>query len=94
MTTQKQLKARIRARMAATGERYAAARAQLVGVAAEQERPETTVDAGWALRGGADPDASALAHVLAHAGVVGSDGPLTEELILLISGGLGAGYIL
>ena len=31
VTSQKQLKARIRVRMAATGERYAAARAQLVG---------------------------------------------------------------
>ena len=52
------------------------------------------VDAGWTLRGGSDPDASALANLLANAGVVGPDGPLSEELILLVTGGLGAGYIL
>ncbi|HEY5978008.1 MAG TPA: BtrH N-terminal domain-containing protein [Microlunatus sp.] len=94
MTTQKQLKARIRGRMATTGERYAAARAQLVGSAEDQDRDGPVVDAGWALRGGSDPDAAALAAVLAHAGVVGPDGPLSEELILVVAGGLGAGYIL
>jgi hypothetical protein len=33
------------------------------------------VDAGWTLRGGTDPDAAALANVLAHRGVTGPDGP-------------------
>ncbi|HEU4547914.1 MAG TPA: BtrH N-terminal domain-containing protein [Microlunatus sp.] len=95
MTTQKHLKARIRARMASTGERYAAARAQLVGGSKIRDhRPGPVIDAGWTLRGGSDPDTSALTNVLAHAGVVGSDGPLSEELILLVAGGLGAGYIL
>ena len=94
VTTQKQFKARIRVRMAATGERYAAARAQLVGAAGDQDRSGPVVDAGWVLRGGSDPDAAALASLLANAGVVGPEGPLSEELILLIAGGLGAGYIL
>ncbi|HEU5484271.1 MAG TPA: BtrH N-terminal domain-containing protein [Microlunatus sp.] len=94
MTTQKHLKARIRSRMATTGERYAAARARLVRSDGVQDRPGSVVDAGWTLRGGSDPDAAALSHVLAHAGVVGADGPLSEELILLVAGGLGAGYIL
>ncbi|HWJ51758.1 MAG TPA: hypothetical protein VNT24_00085, partial [Propionibacteriaceae bacterium] len=61
MTTQKQLKARIRVRMAATGERYAAARAQLVGAGGDQGHSGPVVDAGWVLRGGSDPDAAALA---------------------------------
>ncbi len=93
VTTQKQLKARIRARMAATGERYAAARAQLVGPA-DHDHVGPVVDAGWVLRGGSDPDAAALANLLANAAVAGPQGPLSEELILLIAGGLGAGYIL
>ena len=93
MTSHKQLKARIRVRMAATGERYAAARAHLIG-AGDQDHSWAMVDAGWTLRGGSDPDASALANLLANAGVVGPDGPLSEELILLATGGLGAGYIL
>ena len=80
--------------MAATGERYAAARARLVGTGVDHDRPRSAVDTGWTLRGGSDPDAAALANVLANAGVVGPDGPLTEELVLLVAGGLGAGYIL
>ena len=94
VTTQKHLKARIRARMATTGERYAAARAQLVGAGADHDHSHPVVDAGWTLRGGCDPDAASLANVLAHLGVVGSEGPLSEELIMLVAGGLGAGYIL
>ncbi len=91
MTTTKQLKARVRARMARTGERYAVARAHVVGATADTA---AQVDAGWALRGGTDPDTAALVNVLAHRGVTGPDGPLTEPLVLVIGGGLGAGYIL
>ncbi|MFW3171055.1 BtrH N-terminal domain-containing protein [Geodermatophilus sp. CPCC 206100] len=92
MTTAKHLKARVRARMARTGERYAVARAHVVGAGAGDPHP--VVDAGWHLRGGTDPDAAALANVLAHRGVTGPDGPLTEPLLLVVGGGLGAGYIL
>jgi hypothetical protein len=90
MTATKQLKARIRERMARTGERYSVARAHVLGPA--DHAP--AVDAGWTLRGGTDPDAAALANVLAHRGVTGPDGPLGEPLLLVIGGGLGAGYIL
>lgn len=91
MTTTKQLKTRVRARMARTGERYAAARAHIVGGTVDTS---PAVDAGWALRGGTDPDTAALTNVLAHRGVTGPDGPLTEPLLFLVGGGLGAGYIL
>ena len=94
VTSQKQLKARIRVRMAATGERYAAARAHLAGTGGNHDHSRSVVDDGWTLRGGSDPDAAALANLLANAGVTGPEGPLSEELILLIGGGLGAGYIL
>jgi hypothetical protein len=89
MTVAKQLKARIRARMARTGERYSVARAHVLGTAA----PGPVVDAGWTLRGGTDPEAAALTNVLAHRGVTGPDGPLDEPLLHVV-GGLGAGYIL
>jgi hypothetical protein len=96
MTRTKQLKARVRARMARTGERYAVARAHVVGAAGGGEvgGESPVVDAGWTLRGGTDPDTAALANVLAHRGVTGPDGPLTEPLLLVLGGGLGAGYIL
>jgi hypothetical protein len=96
MTRTKQLKARVRARMARTGERYAVARAHVVGEAHDAETSggeDPAVDLGWSLRGGTDPDTAALANVLAHRGVSGPDGPLSEPLLLVV-GGLGAGYIL
>lgn len=89
MTVAKQLKVRIRERMARTGERYSVARARVLGPA--DRGP--VVDAGWTLRGGTDPDTAALANVLAHRGVTAPDGPLSESLLLVV-GGLGAGYIL
>ncbi len=91
MTSSKQLKARVRARMARTGERYAVARTHVLE-AAGGDGP--VVDAGWTLRGGTDPDTAALANVLAHRHVTGVGGPLTEPLLLVVGGGLGAGYIL
>ncbi|MFI5492946.1 BtrH N-terminal domain-containing protein [Actinoplanes sp. NPDC051859] len=84
MTEQKHLKARIRARMARTGERYAAARRHVVG---DTAKPHT--DNGWALRGGRHPETAAVSHVLADHGV-----ELSEAMVLGIGGGLGAGYIL
>ncbi len=73
--------------MAATGERYAAARAQLVGTGGDHDDVRSVVDTGWTLRGGADPDSAALANILANSRVVGPEGPLSEELILLVAGG-------
>jgi hypothetical protein len=98
MTTDKAFKRVVRARMAKTGERYAAARRALVEGAADgmpTAEGATTPD-GYQLRGGLHPEAATLANVLANQGVVsGLTGePLTEASILGIGGGLGAGYIL
>ena len=91
MTARKHLKARIRARMAQTGERYVTARRHVVGV----EDPPV-VHHGYRLRGGLHPDTAGVANVLAHHGVIaGHTGePLSEAMVLGVGGGLGAGYIL
>jgi hypothetical protein len=91
MTARKHLKARIRARMARTGERYVTAHRHVVG-----DPDPLVVDRGYALRGGVHPDTAGVANVLAHHGVVaGHTGePLSEAMVLGVGGGLGAGYIL
>ena len=100
MTTDKAFKRVIRARMAKTGERYAAARRTLVEGSADGPHAASPSDAatpsGYRMRGGLHPESATLANVLANQGVVsGLTGkPLTEAAILGISGGLGAGYIL
>jgi hypothetical protein len=93
MTTDKAFKRVVRARMAKTGERYAAARRALVD---ETPSIEHVTPTGYRMRGGLHPDAATIANVLANQGVVsGITGePLTEAAILGIGGGLGAGYIL
>ena len=92
MTDKKQLKARVRERMARTGERYTAARRHVV----RDDVAPLHDDAGYVLRGGTHPETAALTNVLAHHGVVAASTgqPLSEALILGIGGGLGAGYIL
>jgi hypothetical protein len=100
MTTDKAFKRVVRARMARTGERYAAARRALLAGAADGRTEEPATDpitpSGYRLRGGLHPETATLANVLANQGVVsGVTGePLTEAAILGIGGGLGAGYIL
>jgi hypothetical protein len=99
MTTDKAFKRVVRARMARTGERYAAARRSLVAAAGRLPAyPGETVVAGtgYRLRGGLHPETATLANVLANQGVVsGLTGrPVTEAAILAIGGGVGAGYIL
>ena len=90
MTTQKHLKQRIRARMSKTGESYTAARRRVIAAS-----PQAGVEkSGYTLRGGIHPETAALAHTLANAGVTAGGKRLSEELILGIGGGLGAGYIL
>ena len=74
MTKDRDFKKLVRERMARTGERYAAARAQL----AEREPP------------GLHPETAALARVLAHANIAGPHGPATEALLLGLGGGIGA----
>ena len=99
MTTDKAFKRVVRARMAKTGERYAAARRTLVEGAPDGHHSEPTAAAtpsGYRMRGGLHPETATLANVLANQGVVsGLTGePLTEAAILGIGGGLGAAYIL
>ena len=101
MTTNKAFKRVVRARMAKTGERYAAARRSLIDANAEIPTSAVTVEStagptAYRLRGGLHPETATLANVLANQGVVsGLTGePLTEAAILGIGGGLGAGYIL
>ncbi|MFC5105873.1 BtrH N-terminal domain-containing protein [Kibdelosporangium philippinense] len=81
MTSRKQLKAQVRARMAKTGERYTTALAHVAGASPA---------GGWTLRGGTDPDAAGLHAMLTARGISG----LTEALVFGIGGGIGAGYIL
>ncbi|MGW3345601.1 BtrH N-terminal domain-containing protein [Nonomuraea rubra] len=83
MTSKKQLKARIRARMAKTGESYTTARRHLIG------RPERAADGGWRFTGGRNPSSAAIAAVLANQGL-----DVSEPLVFLAGGGIGAGYIL
>jgi len=90
MTRQKHLKERVRARMAKTGESYTAARRRVV--AAHPAAQNKT--SGHTLRGGTHPDTAALANTLANAGVTAGGKQVSEEVILGIGGGLGAGYIL
>jgi hypothetical protein len=100
MTTDKAFKRVVRARMAKTGERYAAARRALNagGASGQHAAPmvDPTTSSGYRMRGGLHPETATLANVLANQGVVsGLTGePLTEAAILGIGGGLGAGYIL
>ena len=101
MTTDKAFKRIVRARMAKTGERYAAARRSLIDADTDIPTFALTVETAagpttYRLRGGLHPETATLANVLANQGVVsGLTGePLTEAAILGIGGGLGAGYIL
>ncbi|MFE3448764.1 BtrH N-terminal domain-containing protein [Nonomuraea sp. NPDC059194] len=83
MTSKKQLKARIRQRMAKTGESYTTARAHLVGQA------EPHADGGWRFVGGHDPSSAAITAILVNQGVA-----VSEPMVFLAGGGIGAGYIL
>ena len=88
MTTRKGFKRLVRARMSKTGESYAAARRSLLGDTA------SAVHDGAAR--GLHPDTSAVATALALTGTVSpiTGRPLSEALVLVAGGGLGAGYIL
>ena len=99
MTTDKCFKRIVRARMAKTGERYAAARRALLAAdpaTSDTSTVELAAGRRYELRGGLHPETATLANVLANQGVVsGLTGePLSEAAILGIGGGLGAGYIL
>jgi hypothetical protein len=89
MTDHKHLKARVRARMAKTGERYAAARAHIVGDAGDRGPGD---DPGAGQTGaalhltGTDPETTGLRILLANAGA-----SLSEPLANVVAGGIGIG---
>ncbi len=83
MTSKKQLKARIRERMAKTGESYTTARHHIAGPA------EARSDAGWRFTGGRCPASAAITAILVNQGA-----DVSEPLVFLAGGGIGAGYIL
>ena len=87
MTTQKKLKASVRARMDHTGESYMVARHHILNRLSSDQ---------YVLRGGIHPDTSSLANALANRGITNPTNgrPLSEAMILGVGGGLGAGYIL
>ena len=87
MTTNKGFKQLVRARMSKTGESYASARRSILG---------DTAAAGDGAARGLHPDTSAVATALARIGTVSpvTGRPLSEALVLVAGGGLGAGYIL
>jgi hypothetical protein len=98
MTTDKAYKRVLRARMAKTGERCAAARRSLIDANTDIPTSALTVETAagrttYRLRDGLHPETATLANVLANQGVLsGLTGePLTEATILGIGGGLGAG---
>ena len=62
MTTDKAFKRVVRARMAKTGERYAAARRALIDAAADAEpTADATTPSGYRMRGGLHPETATLA---------------------------------
>jgi hypothetical protein len=90
MTDQKRFKQLVRARMARTGERYAAARRQILGAEAE---PVAKPQSPFTHFPGSVPAATALRIALANAGVHAphTGAPFTEAMTFGIGGGIGAG---
>ncbi len=87
MTSQKHLKQLVRARMSRTGERYAAARRQILA----QTSSTPTGPAAAHLPGNV-PATTALRILLSHLKLTGPDRkPLSEALTFVLAGGIGAG---
>lgn len=96
MTQQKHLKARVRARMARTGERYAAARRHVVASAYHDELADeaaATAPPRAAHLPGSIPATTALRTLLAAAGVrdPATGAPFSEAMLFGIAGGIGIG---
>ncbi len=83
MSTQKKLKASVRARMDKTGETYMVARRHILNQLPSDE---------YVLRGGVHPETSSLANALANRGISNpiNNRPLSEAMVLGVGGGLGA----
>jgi hypothetical protein len=86
MTRNKDLKRKVRTRMAKTGEKYSTARAHLVG----RTEPAPTASP----YGGVHAETAALRGLFAAAGIVdpSTGDALSEAMLLGIGGGLGAAY--
>jgi hypothetical protein len=89
MTSQKHLKARIRARMQKTGERYSVARRQVL----QKATPSITTGPERFHVPGNVPATTALRVLLSASGIQPSAGslPLSEAMLFGIAGGVGAG---
>jgi Domain of unknown function (DUF4872)/Butirosin biosynthesis protein H, N-terminal len=96
MTQHKHLKQLIRTRMEKTGERYAAARRQIIGqitpTVHDNSDPTLNSPIRWHLPGSI-PATTALRILLTHAGVRAPDTqqPLSEAMLFGIAGGIGIG---
>ena len=90
MTSQKHLKAAVRARMVRTGERYTTARRHVAG----EPSAASPVPGYPAFGGGRHHDSALLAHVLEAAGITAAhDGqPLDEPMTTGLAGGIGFMY--
>ncbi|MEM1417156.1 MAG: BtrH N-terminal domain-containing protein, partial [Myxococcota bacterium] len=92
MTKNRDFKRLVRARMEKTGERYAAARAQLL----RKRGAAPSLDglfAGYGPCGGIQSETAPLANALRHLGVAGPGGaPLSEAMLHGLTGGLGFLY--
>src|SRR5262245_12719477 len=91
MTAHKHLKQLIRARMETTGERYAAARRQVL-----RQAPASPPGTDPAVPGhfpGTIPATTALRVIVTHAGLVAphTGEPYSEAMLFGIAGGIGAG---
>jgi hypothetical protein len=95
MTRQRDFKALVRERMAKTGERYSAARAQLL---TKQTAPSSSLQpglvSGYDRFGGLQPGTSAVVNALRHAGITFTitNGPYTEAIVNGLCGGPGFLY--
>jgi hypothetical protein len=94
MTKQRELKALVRERMAKTGERYTAARAQILNHLNTAIDTAPGVLSGYTRFGGIQGGTSSLTNVLRHAGVVSpiTREPYSETLVDGLCGGPGFLY--
>jgi Domain of unknown function (DUF4872)/Butirosin biosynthesis protein H, N-terminal len=92
VTSQKHLKAAVRARMARTGERYTTAHRHLT--ASRDGAPVAVLPGYRTFGGGRHHDSAMLTHVLGAAGVTAAhDGqPLDEPMVAGLAGGIGFMY--
>ena len=95
MTQQRSFKARVRERMSKTGERYAAARAQLLR-RSTLTTPRDGVLVGYQRFGGVQSDTAIVRNMLAQADITDplTGEPITEEMVFGLCGGPGFLYAL